>query len=518
MTDTTQPPATGAAPPPSASTTPPVIVTLPNGALPDSAYSPPKPPERYYPDTVNELIPSGGYGRIWPYIGGHIDSAMGTQSELIGICDERGKIICDPVYNDVKLIERDGRELYAFVKYDMVTGDRYEDLYITTLAATDGSWAKTFDSVLWEEKSGYEYPTYPDDYWAYQWRDAVSYDYITARQDGKWGVLGWDGAVLLPFEYLEPVCFHEGLAAVLSNDGNSYSFIDINGKTVLGPFDAPPRPIDDWDYTGTPLPRLDKLIFFDGYAKFYDKGKFGIIDRGGKIVVPAVYDFITCMNGGIAMFAVYYDTPGPGMAGNKRFGVVNDAGAVIVKPTDYNYTYYMNPVNINGQAVLATSGGSGDVVASDGTKTPYTPPDNWQSITGNTVTFRDRELIFAGYTSVTSLPDGRFIAYNYDSDMWRLFDKDGKPLAPGRPGRSGYWSDAGLQFSLLFMDAPNNNSSYYPLFMVYDFDANLVSDGLYYAFKPIGGKYMVRGKTTAGLMNQDGSYVIEVSVTAYGVD
>jgi len=492
-------------------------VRLPNGPLPDGEYSPLKPPERYNPEPASEFIPSDGYGRIWPYVGGVVDSMMSTPGVLIGICDGGGKIICDPVYNDVKLISGGGRELYAFIKYDILPGDQYENLYITTLAATDGSWAEAFDSVIWEESTNNEYPTADNDYYSYQWRGKVSYDYITAKRGGKWGVLDWDGSVLLPFQYVEPVCFHEGLAAVLSDDGETYSFIDITGKTVLGPYEAPPRPVDEWNFSGVPLSITDKIIFYEGYAKYYENGKYGIIGRDGRVVVPAKYDYITSMNGGIAMFVVYYDEVGPGQAGNKRFGVVNDSGAVIVGPKDYNYTYYGAPFYADGHAVVSTYGGKGDVVAYDGTKTPYKAPDTWSSISGNTVEFKDRDLVFTGYSSVTVLDDGRFVAYSSDRGIWRLFDSEGAPISPERPGVPSMWLYSGLQYNLLFIDVYGARN-YYPPFTVYDKDGNQYLKGEYYAFIPIGDKYLVRGKTTAGLMNKDGSYVIEVSIAAYNVD
>ena len=500
-------------------------VLLPNGLLPDGGYTHQATPERYYDNTVLDLIPSAGYGRIWPYIGGYATSNMGTWSELIGICDDSGRIICDPAYNDVTIIEYGGNRLYAFTKNEVSRSNgHYEDIYVTTIAALDGSWAETFERALWRETSSYEYSP-PLHYYGwesrgYQWRDALSYEYITARRGGLWGVIGWDGSVLLPFEYHEPVCFNEGLASVLSANGETYSFIDKTGNTILGPYQAPPRAQDLWDHTGFGIPITSKIMFYEGYAKFYKDGKFGIIDRTGNIIIPAVYDFITCMNGGMAVIVAYGDADDPPYM-QERCGIVNSSGDEIVPYTYYNYRYYCGPRYIEGQVVIAQIYNPvGDIIAYDGTKTPYEDNTPYISENGKEYIFRNSDVAFP-------LSDYLFDYVNYDLIMiydrynstWRLYDFRGNPVSSENPGRLDHWYNDGNRVEYLFINiSPPGVWEWPPPVMIYDITGRLLLEDAYYTIKPIEDKFMVRGKSSAGLVDAEGNFIIEASIAAYDVD
>jgi hypothetical protein len=156
-------------------------VLLPNGPLPESDYAPPSPPARFYADVTLSLIPRDAYGRIWPYVGGYI-TQMWMDGELYGLCDESGRIVCDPAYNKVELIEKDGQRLYKLTKYEQ--DENYRNTSKITLAKLDGSWAEEYDDV---ETMCYSTEFASDR--VLDWRENVVYEYITMCRDGKWGVI-----------------------------------------------------------------------------------------------------------------------------------------------------------------------------------------------------------------------------------------------------------------------------------------------------------------------------------------
>ena len=523
--ETTSPPAEGTSPKLSGG------VLLPNGALPDGEYSPQfSQPGRYYPETVHGLIASPGYGRIWPYIGEVLTGMWMDYWCLIGICDADGRIICDPYYNDVEIIEHGEQRLYAFIKNQRGTGVRYYDLYTyseaavdiyeTTLCPLDGSWAETYDSLIYREDQYVSEAStsdkFPDHYGWYTWRPAVKYEYITAERDGKWGVLDWDGKVLLPFIYPEPVCFHEGLACILSDDGLTVSFIDIKGETVLGPYEAPPRqPRSDTDYSGDPLLITKNILFYEGLARFYSNGKYGMIDTAGRVIVPAIYEYVTSFTGGKAM-----TVSTGGENGSPLFGIVNTGGAMIaesLKDTPYisdgkviiNYdwnTYHCTAINSDGK------------LEEYDVRTP-----SWTSINGNIITYADGHTLTIPDVARLERFGDRFIAYYGEwgsaGGTWRLYDGNGNALSEAQPGRGRQWqrqvNDNGTEYIYMFN---TYSGMYYSLLLLYDIDGNPVLRNAYWEIIPIDGYFMVADGKWAGLIDGNENYIIKVSIIPFRSD
>ena len=536
--DIPEPPAP--APVISYTTTPPDGgVTLPGQAFPDSAYQLPPAPDRYYANTTHELIPSKEYGRIWPYIGGYSGSMYyGTANEHIGICDEKGKIICDPMFNEVHIIGNEKNSLYAFIKKEWYYEDpeahpddywyMYKEIHNTTLSTLDGSRAQTYKRAFWKERSSYEYGAYSD-YWGFSrsfvWRDALEYDYITAWQNGRWGVLDWDGSVLLPFKYREPVCFSEGLAAVLSENGKTIDFINIKGETILGPYEAPPRVVDSWqDYTDEGIPVTDKIIFHDGFAKFYENGKYGIIDKTGRVVVTPSYSFISSMNAGLAMFAIQDEDYGNNQE-KGIYGIVNDTGKVILEATEFEF--WANPYMVKGEAILpGYSGGNERKIAYDGTITPYEGSEPY-TYSGDSYIFKNTGAILPVSThEIHTVNDDLLLIFDrelYSPETWRLYDYNLNPVSPERPGLwvNLPYDGSKIEYLLISMTPPWGGYSggwQTAYHQIYDLKGNQLLTGAYDTIIPIGDKYMVRGKSTAGLVDKNGNYIIEVPILANKID
>lgn len=89
---------------------------------------------------------------------------------------------------------------------------------------------------------------------------------MIAKQDNKYGYIGINGNVAIPFRFTHAADFSEGLAAVLSDDAK-YFFIDATGKVVIKPH------------------RYDRVgKFTDDKCQVWHKEKTWFINREGKKV------------------------------------------------------------------------------------------------------------------------------------------------------------------------------------------------------------------------------------------
>jgi hypothetical protein len=148
--------------------------------------------------------------------------------------------------------------------------------------------------------------------------------------DGRWGALGRDGAMAIPFGDREVGDFVDGLASLHDRAPGGFraGFIDATGHQIipsryelagdfgdglapvqLSPSNAPYRPV--WGY----LDRTGRLViaarfpsarnFSEGRAAVceYQKGRVqprGFIDTTGKLVIPGRYQHANEFHGGLA--------------------------------------------------------------------------------------------------------------------------------------------------------------------------------------------------------------------------
>ena len=103
-----------------------------------------------------------------------------------------------------------------------------------------------------------------------------------------WGCIDLEGRVLAPPKYVQIRSFSEGRAAVLTygeDEGlriNKYGFIDTSGKEIVPPI------------------YQDVGYFEDGFAEVCLDGKWGLIDRRGRVTVPIEYEEIDYSSGRVA--------------------------------------------------------------------------------------------------------------------------------------------------------------------------------------------------------------------------
>jgi hypothetical protein len=220
------------------------------------------------------------------------------------------------------------------------------------------------------------------------------------------------------------------------------------------------------------------------------------------------------MNGGMALFINYVGSDAYGMP-YKRFGVVADSGRVIVDPVELASP----PYNEGGYAILPVDyNGTRERVDYEGVRTSHLS-NYLQSISGNRVFFEDRNLVFDRYNSVEQLIDGLLVASNTKNSTWRIFDWNGDPVTQENPGIPAVWRSYYVDFAFLFVISPSIHYPQYPeMFKIYSLDGNLLLDGEYYTIIPIGDKYMVRGKDSAGLVDGNNNFIIEVPIFNYIAD
>ena len=467
-------------------------VVLPGGNFPDTPYAPVPPPARYYAQTTLELIQGDNYGRIWPYIGGYIESYW-MQSELIGLCDESGKIICDPAYNQVNIIEQGGKRLYRLVKNRR--DEEGNDISGTTLAKLDGSWVHCYEDISYMS----EEPEYIWISW-YTWRQPIYYEYISVKENGLWGVIDYEGNQILPCKYKEPVCFSEGLAAVLSEDGETYGFIDVRGAEVLGPYPTAQQQPEDW--SGSKLPWTDGVLFSEGRVRYCDREKYGVIDREGQIVIPAKYDFVTS----------YYNATAQVVLDGKR-GIIDMAGNTVLAPTEEWFWH-----TEGGAIILSKSDAQYELDPKTGKQTPWVYPEQSDfQISylddGTKVTWEGGELVFPQNIRVNELGNGNLILSDRDTDTWEIITRDKKKVAgPNEGAFSELWDG----YILISLDQFNQTSGY--LRQVYDINGRRILPESCNSFIPLDGWLMVRQPHVAGLLDEEGNWVIKVSVYDYMSD
>jgi len=138
-----------------------------------------------------------------------------------------------------------------------------------------------------------------------------------SENDIKYGYIDKSGNVVIPFVYDGADGFREGLAAVRYGDADTgkYGYINMLGEEVIAPkydnatafYDGIAQVSVDGeffyiDHSGketefTAFSQLDYKTFRDP-----EKGKWGVVDKAGNIIVPPTYDFIGSLSEGSAGF------------------------------------------------------------------------------------------------------------------------------------------------------------------------------------------------------------------------
>jgi hypothetical protein len=179
---------------------------------------------------------------------------------------------------------------------------------------------------------------------AYDFREG----HAPVKKDEKFGLIDSTGKEIIPFKYKDVGYLQEGLI-VASLNGTKYGYIDINDKVII-PFTY------DLCY-----------MFVNNFGIIKLNGKFGMINKLNKMIVPCKYVSMENMIGGIAKVCAKSDGVNDlGYVNYENFwGFINDKGVEISKMN----CDYKSSINLgNGYAIVNRSyvnGGGSEFLIDD---------------------------------------------------------------------------------------------------------------------------------------------------------
>lgn len=195
----------------------------------------------------------------------------------------------------------------------------------------------------------------PEFYIAYSFVDGLAM-VMEKSVDGTWGFIDKTGRMVITRKSGDVVSnFSEGRAAVKTN--GRWGFIDKSGSFVIEPafdwvssFDNGSAlvkvDLTSWhiDTNGRRIERKEtedkkERHFCDGLALVKIDGKYGFMDRSGKLVAPPKFDNADDFSGGRALVRI-----------NGKFGFIDTSGNFVVKPK----FYWVGEFNENRALVILT--------------------------------------------------------------------------------------------------------------------------------------------------------------------
>lgn len=306
-----------------------------------SQLTPYAPPEEIYTrlseNFMPELVPSGDYGLLLPYVWQTFSNDIYADWDLSykGLMTAAGMIVTDAVYS----------EAYQAFWYDDFTGRQQKPLYVLALV-----------------------PYVPED--KYDWFGGAYAMHAVCALDGSW---------VTPFAYTDVYCFDEAVFCVRDRETNDVDVFDYSGKLIYNIKDLPwadqlplyfYRRMDIQNYsegyiiiestggffnvlTGkyidTDYDRVNR--FSEGLAAFKQNGKWGYIDKHFNVVIqPMTADFAGPFHNGHAYLhdnTEYKLIDKNGVVYQHSKGYIdtwNDAGVIV---NDGNNKLYLYDNNLN---------------------------------------------------------------------------------------------------------------------------------------------------------------------------
>ena len=152
---------------------------------------------------------------------------------------------------------------------------------------------------------------------------------VGLKRNGKWGFYNKQGKLTIPHQYDEISHFHNQMAAVKT--GGRIFMIDTNGVKIATPYD-PSNESYSFDDTDIAL-GMGGDFYFPEYKKINENGKLGLLEvKTNRILIPAEYDYLTEPKPDFKVIT----------AGKKgRYGLVEFGGRIMI-PIQYESVILLN--------------------------------------------------------------------------------------------------------------------------------------------------------------------------------
>lgn len=223
-----------------------------------------------------------------------------------GIINPRGEWIVPPIYYNISgpfgdFYRVENNEKFGVIsnKGKLVTEIKYEDLD----GFSEGMAAFAIDGLAgFIDTTGKEII-------AAQFEEAGAFIKGLAKVmlNEKYGMINTAGKFVIPAKFVKISNPHEG--RLLVSTEKKCAYYDLNGKQIIPPSEICAGPV------------LGIEGFQEGLARIERKGKYGFIDKKGKLIIPVNFEQVGFFSNGLAPFRK-----------KKKWGYINKSGKVIIEP------------------------------------------------------------------------------------------------------------------------------------------------------------------------------------------
>ncbi|WP_396152951.1 WG repeat-containing protein [Flavobacterium sp.] len=273
--------------------------------------------------------------------------------------------------------------------------------------------------------------------------------FFKANQNKLFGIVDWNGSIILPFEYLEIVDTTLDNKIIVQHQNTTYFSFDLVTKSLAElPFDKILRAssntygapfLKSYNYFKSIKNCTITNDDFSGHEITSYSGKWGIIQSDGKELIPNEYDFIDFLRNpnyykvckGELRFVKYEDDDGYDKISieNAKWGII-DSNNVVIVPIEYEWID-----EVESTIWVAYKGGK--VFYNDEYQEDY-----WMIKNGKLGVFNLNKLIVPFEYDSIKLSWFRIKEYifvqkgkNYfeDSEEYDVFTLDGKKIESNKP-------------------------------------------------------------------------------------
>lgn len=282
-------------------------------------------------------------------------------------------------------------------------------------------------------------------------------------RDGKYGYIDRAGKVIVPPQFPHAMDFADGMARVALGEQEQWTYINVAGELMNKKFDKPIR-FMDWFYNfseGLAVARVGgaEQQTPDGYHSVVVGGKYGFIDKGGKVAIPVSFDGARLFKQGLA--AVKKDAKWGFIAKTGRLAIPANFDAV------NDFTDGLAQVMIQGKWGFINTKGQ-TVVQPTFDQVDYFHDGLAQIMLAGRYGFVDQRghiVIEPKFEYAGNFSGERAMVRVGDSGKYKFgyIDKTGNMVIPAKFGEAYDFSEglAAVKINREFQDVPDNSDKYW---------------------------------------------------------